>query len=216
MNETDYPRHVETFEIYYYLGESRTLKGAANIRFRQLVPDYHPGVPKFKRKFDSFYRKTKRWCKSENWHEWVKRKEIEERQKRENEVASRTAHLADALANYQELVREGLALFAEKARLPALLKQAIARGDESAEAQIRERIKNGEGIEIKNFREAKEMVELDIHLASIMDRQPFPELKGKYENPLPEEMREKVDRIMEFFRKKAAESEDNQTMVKNF
>jgi len=209
MNETDYPRHVETFEIYYYLGESRTLKGAASIRFRQLVPDYHPGVPEFKKKFDSYYRKLKRWSSSENWHEWVKRKEIKERQKRENEVASRTAHLSEALANYQELVREALALFAEKAKLPVHLKQAIARGDESAEALIRERIKNGEGVEIKNFREAKEMVELDIHLATILDRQPFPELKGKYENPLPEEMREKVDRVMEFFRKKAAELKDN-------
>jgi hypothetical protein len=112
-----------------------------------------------------------------NWHEWSKRKEIEE------------------------------------AKLPVLLIQAIARADESAEAQIRGRIKNGEGIEIKNFREAKEMVELDIHLSSILDRQPFLKLKGQDEVPLLEEVRKKVDRIMEFFRKKAAESKDNQKMT---
>lgn len=85
---SDYPDHVESFETYYYLGEGRTLKETAFIRFQQLVPNCPPDVPEFRPKFDSFYRKIKRWAEKESWNEWVKRKEIEERLKREKEAAA--------------------------------------------------------------------------------------------------------------------------------
>ncbi len=40
--------------------EQALLKGAATIRFRKLAANYHPDVPEFKKKIDSFYRKIKR------------------------------------------------------------------------------------------------------------------------------------------------------------
>ena len=47
--------------------EQALLKGGATIRFRKLVANCHPGVPEFKKKLDSFYRKIKRWAAKENW-----------------------------------------------------------------------------------------------------------------------------------------------------
>ena len=75
--------------------EQALLKGAATIRFWKLAANCHPGVPEFKKKFDSFYRKIKRWAAKENWDEWIKRKETEERRTREEEVGTRTMHLSE-------------------------------------------------------------------------------------------------------------------------
>ncbi len=80
-NISEYPKHVESFETYYRLGEHRSLKQAALIRFQILVPNYPLDVPENKKKFDSFYRKIKRWAAKENWNEWVKRRERERRKK---------------------------------------------------------------------------------------------------------------------------------------
>lgn len=161
--------------------------------------------PNFK-KFDSLCRKIKQWDANESWDECVKRKENEGRKKREHIVESRTIHLTEALMGYLVFIRKGLIVFSEKARLPALLKQAIAQGDAKAEATLRERIKSGEGVEIENFREAKEMIELDIHLSNLLEKQPH--LEPEKERKLPEEMAERVDRLMEFIREKASESYD--------
>jgi hypothetical protein len=97
-----------------------------------------------------------------------------------------------------------LAIFAEKAKLPFLLKKALERGDTEAEREIRDRIEKGEGVEIKNFREAKEMIELDVYLSKILEQQPQPESASEVK--LSEEMADKVDKIMEWIRRKAMES----------
>jgi Ser-tRNA(Ala) deacylase AlaX len=76
-------------------------------------------------------------------------KEIEERQKREEEMGEKTAHLSLALKSYQDFVRKSLAIFAKKAKLPVLLEEAITQGDSDAEAEIRNRINRGESVEIK-------------------------------------------------------------------
>lgn len=198
-NISDYPAHVESFETYYYLGEHRSLKETAHIRFRHYVPNCPPNDPNFETKFASFYRKLKRWAKAEDWNEWVKRKEIEERQKREKEMGEKTAHLSQVLKNYQDFIRKSLAIFANKAKLPVLLEEAIAQGDSDAEAEIRNRINRGDGVEIKNFREANEMIKLDIYLFQTMDQLPQFELEDR--GVLSEVEAKKVDDIMEFFRR---------------
>jgi len=198
---SEYPRHVESFETFYYLGEGRTLKEAGIIRFQQLVPNCPPDDPNYEIKFASFYRKIKRWAKAEDWNEWVKRKEIEERQKREEEMEAKTAHLSQVIKNYQDFIRQSLSHFADRAKIPMLLKQAIASGDTVAEAELREKVRRGEAIEIKNFKEANEMVKLDVFLFQTIDQLPPVVSIGR--NDLPEEEFNKVDKIMEFFRKHA-------------
>ncbi len=47
--------------------EQALLKGGATIRFRKLGANCNLGVPEFKKKLDSFYRKIKRWAAKENW-----------------------------------------------------------------------------------------------------------------------------------------------------
>lgn len=201
---SDYPAPVESFETYYYLGESRTLKETALIRFQQLVPNCPPNDPNFETKFASFYRKIKRWAKAEDWNEWVKRKEITERQLREGEVGEKTAHLSQALKNYQDFIRKSLAIFANKAKLPVLLEEAIVNGDADAEAELRDRMERGEGVEIKNFKEAKDMIELDIHLFKTLDQLPQAELEDR--GGISEEEAKKIDEIIEFFRRHAKDT----------
>ena len=200
---SDYPAHVESFETYYYLGENRTLKETAIIRFSQLVLNCPPNDPNYETKFASFYRKIKRWAKTEDWNDWVKRKEINERQLREKEVGEKTAHLSQTLKTYQDFVRQSLAIFAEKAKLPVLLKQAIERNDADAVAELRNRINRGESVEIKSFREASEMIKLDVYLFETVDKLPQTELEDR--GVLSEEEAKKIDDIMEFFRRHSKE-----------
>ncbi len=75
--------------------EQALLKGTTTILFRKLAANYHPGVSEIKKKIDSFYRKIKRWATKENWDEWIKKKETEERRTREEEVRTRTMHLSE-------------------------------------------------------------------------------------------------------------------------
>lgn len=201
---SEYPRHVESFETFYYLGEGRTLKETGIIRFQQLVPNCPLNDTNHEKKFASFYRKIKRWAKAEDWNEWVKRKEIEERQKREEEMEAKTAHLSQVIKNYQDFIRQSLSHFADRAKIPMLLKQAITSGDTVAEAELREKVRRGEAIEIKNFKEANEMVKLDVFLFQTIDQLPPVVSIGR--NDLPEEEFNKVDKIMEFFRKHAKDT----------
>lgn len=196
---SEYPRHVESFETFYYLGEGRTLKETGIIRFQQLVPNCPPDDLNYEIKFASFYRKIKRWAKAEDWNEWVIRKEIEDRQKREEEMEAKTAHLSQVIKNYQDFIRQSLSHFADRAKIPMLLKQAIASGDAVAEAELREKVRRGEAIEIKNFKEANEMVKLDVFLFQTIDQLPPVVSIGR--NDLPEEEFNKVDKIMEWFRR---------------
>lgn len=105
------------------------------------------------------------------------------------------------LKNYQDFIRKSLAIFANKAKLPVLLEEAIARGDAVAEAELRDRINRGEGVEIKSFREANEMIKLDIYLTNTLDQ--LPHVKSEDRGVLPEEEAKKVGAIMEFFRRHA-------------
>ena len=174
---SDYPAHVESFETFFFLGEHRTLKETASIRFPQYIPNCPPNDPQFQTKFASFYRKIKRWAKAEDWNEWVKLKELEDRKRREEKMGEKIAHLSQVLKKYQDFIRKSLAIFANRARLPGLLEDAIARGDSDAEAEIRRRIDRGEGVEIKNFKEANEMIKLDIYLSQTKDQLPQIELE---------------------------------------
>jgi len=204
-----YPAHIESFETYYYLGENRSLKEAALIRFQALVPNCPQDDQIFndqilKAKFDSFYKKVKRWAAKENWPYWISKKETEESHKRRDEVTEINKSLFKAVRSYQDLVRQSLAIFAEKASLPFLLKQALERGDTETEKQIRDRIERGEGVEIRKFREAKEMIELDVYLTNILAQ--HSQNESPSEAILSEEEADKLDKIMEFFRREAMKS----------
>jgi hypothetical protein len=102
--ELKYPAHIESFETYYYLGENRSLKEVALLRFQENVPNCPPNDPKSKANFNSFYKKVKRWAAKENWQEWIKRKEIEESKKRRNDVTAMNASLFNAVRSYQDFV----------------------------------------------------------------------------------------------------------------
>lgn len=82
--------------------------------------------------------------------------------------------------------------------------QSLLEVVDSAPLFVLEHIRFCSRREIKTFREAKEMIELDIYLSKTIDQQP--EFGSMGEDKLSEEMAEKVDRIMEFIRKKAMES----------
>jgi len=195
----DYPQHVESFETYYYLGELRTLKATAEIRFRTLFPDCHPDSPEYKSKFSSFYTKIKRWAKKERWDEWVKRKEIEERSKREAEMRQRLESFQRTLRGYQALTRQAILAFSDKVRNTLALKRAVETGNE-AEAL---RLKQLPRVEIKNFKELREMIELDLMITRTLEQQP--EMSPEEERLAHSEM-EKIDTIMERIRKAAMDS----------
>lgn len=196
-NILGYPKHVASFETYYYLGEMRTLKAAALIRFQQLVPDCPPDSPQFKTKFESFYTKIKRWAKQEDWDGWCIRKGIEERQKREKETRQKMMSLDKTIRTYQSLVRQALVVWSDKIRTSVELRNAIASGDEAKIIALSQR----ERMEIKSFAEAKLMMELDFYLSKLLDE--MPEVKDEAMEKIEEEERERADRVMEFLRKKA-------------
>jgi len=54
-------------------------------------------------------------------------------------------------------------------------------------------------LEIKNIKEAKDVIELDMHFSKTLDQLPQAELEDR--GIISEEEAEKVDRIMEFFRR---------------
>ena len=58
-------------------------------------------------------------------------------------------------------------------------------------------------MEIKNIKEAKDMIELDIHLFKTLDQLPQAELEDR--SRISEEEAKKIDEIMEFFRRHSRE-----------
>jgi hypothetical protein len=194
-----YPNHVESFETYYFLGESRTLKSAAYYRFQQTSPDCPPNDPRFTSKFESFYTKFKRWARKENWSEWVKRKEIEERHKREAEIRERLGSISRVLRGYQGVARQAIIVFSDKVKVSSELRQAVLHGDQPRIDGLMAR----ERIEIRNFKELREMVELDIEISKILEQQPeVPEERST----MPEAAEEKVDKLMELLRRKSLDT----------
>jgi len=174
----DYPKHSDTFELYYYLGEGRTLKKVAQLRFLQEHPDVTPGTPLYESKFNSFYTKIKRWSLKENWQEWVKRKEIEERSAREEEMREQAKGLTEMVKLYRKMVRYAL-------------------------SQVAKDVKDGK-IRVRSLTEAKTMIDLDIYLTQVLQQQPqF--LPSIMERVLEEKDRRKVDKVFEFLHKRALE-----------
>jgi len=216
---SDYPDHVESFETYYWLGENRTLKETALLRFQELVPDCPPTDPRFPSKFESFYTKIKRWAAKENWKEWVKRKELEERTKREGEMREKIIQSQRNIVGYRGILQQGLVGFSRKvSRSTRILnrilqiEEVLARGElpdaarKEAEvelADLREDLRRN-GIEIRSYKEAKECIELDLHLGRYLEELPDVTEHGK--SRLSEGTAETIDKIMEILRKRAADS----------
>lgn len=194
-----YPKHVASFETYYYLGEGRSLRKAAYLRFLQLVPDCPEGSTAFPSKFESFYTKIKRWSKAEDWVGWCLRKDFEERQKREEDARAKMMSMDRTLKMYQALVRQALVVWSDKIKASIELRKAIAEGDETRIQQLSLR----ERVEIKSFSEAKLMMELDMFLSKTLDD--MPELHTAEREKISEEERERIDKVMEGIRKQAVD-----------
>lgn len=202
-----YPKHSASFETYFYLGETRTLRASAFIRFQQLVPDCPETNPAFATKFESFYKKIKRWAEKEDWRGWCVRKEFEERQKREEEGRVKLMSMDRTLKMYQTLVRQALVVWSDKIKASIELRKAIAEQNQTKMMELAAK----EKVEIRSFQDAKLCMELDIYLSDKLEA--FPELRSAGAEKLAEEEREKVDKVMEGIRKHASDvsagKEDN-------
>lgn len=214
---SDYPEHVESFETYYFLGEGRTLRETAIQRFPYLVPNCPPGHPDHPSKFESFYTKIKRWASKERWNDWVKRKEIEERTKREDEMRDRIIKSQKNLVYYRGMLQQGLSAFGRKvARATRLinemvkLEEALSKEeDEGRQADLTVRIAQmrnelvASGIEIRSYNEALKIIELDVQLGKYLEEIPEVQLPDRMR--LEEGEAKKVDDIMEFMRRHSME-----------
>lgn len=215
---SDYPAHVESFETYYWLGEGRTLREVAEQRFPYLVPNYPIGHPEHARKFESFYTKIKRWASKERWNDWVKRKEIEERSKREDEMRDKVIKSTKTLVYYRGILQQGLSAFGRKVAWATRLINEIVGLEETSskeedaarkEAMITRigQLRNelaGRGIEINNFNEAVKIIQLDVELGKYLEA--IPEVQVPDKMKLEEVEMKKIDDIMEAIRRKARDA----------
>lgn len=214
---SQYPSHVESFETYYYLGEGRTLRETAIQRFPYLVPDCPVDSTDYPKKFESFYTKIKRWATREGWKEWVKRKEITERQAREEDMRDRIIRSQKNLVYYRGMLQQGLSAFGRKVSASTRLINQIIKLEEEYSVATNDRIKEdlvmqmqrlkteveAKGVEIKNFKEAKEIIELDQALGKHLDQ--LPEIQTPDRMRLDELDAKKIDDVMEFFRRHSKE-----------
>jgi hypothetical protein len=210
-----YPQHSESFECYYWLGERRTLRETAIIRFRALVPDCPSTDPRFPTKFSSFYTKIKRWAKKEAWNEWIKRKDFEERVKQEEEIRTKVVQSQKNILGYRSLLQQGLFGFSRRVSKTTRLVNTLMQLDEriadpnipegakkaleEAKSKLLFDIKSAGGVEIKNFKEASECIQLDLELGKILRELPAASSTDKVR--LEEEKAERIDQIFEFFRR---------------
>lgn len=204
-----YPAHAESFETYYLLGEQRTLKAAALVRFNQLYPDIARNSPLFKSKFESFYTKFKRWAKVEKWREWVRIKDQQERQRLLEASRRQIIQNQQILQSYRALIQQGLLLFSRKVtdavRILQTIQQLERRLLETQDQNLRSQISaqlaplyeqlEATGVGMKSFKEAKECIELDLYLSKVIDQ--LPRSVEVERQRLDEQEFEQVDRIME-------------------
>jgi len=171
----DYPKHADAFELYYYLGDDRSLKKVAQLRFSNEFPDIPPGTREYNSKFESYYVKIKRWSKKENWNEWVKRKEEEDRQKRDEEIREHSSKMVEMVKLYRKMIRYAL-------------------------SDLARRIREGE-VRIRNLTEAKSMIELDLYLTRVLQESPqF--LPSMVDRILDEKGKKLVDAVFEHLHKR--------------
>ena len=192
-----YPKHVESFETFYYLGEHRTLRAVALLRFPQYVPDCPQGSPLFKSKFESFYTKIKRWAKAEDWDGWCIRKRLEESQKHEKESRQKLMSLDKTLRMYQSLVRQSLIVWADKVKTSLELRNALAQGDDGKVAMLATK----DRFELRSSQDVRLFMELDMYLAKQLDQ--MPSLSPEEQEKLTEAEKERMDQVMESIRKRS-------------
>jgi hypothetical protein len=214
-----YPKHSETFETYFYLGEKRSLRECALIRFRNLVPDITVTDPRFPTKFTSFYMKIKRWARKEGWNTWVKRKEWEDRQAGAKDKTSKIMKTTQSVQTYRTVLQQAVFVFAKKAarsmklvtetmKIEELLDEGGLSPMKKVELEKRLDLLNTRisesDIRIKSLKEARECMALEVELGKVIDNLPETGPEGK--DKLPEKDAEKVDAVMEFFRRHAKDS----------
>ena len=172
----EYPKHVESFELYYYMGEGRTLKKLAQLKMIQDFPDVTGGTPEYESKLNVMHTRVKRWSVREAWRAWIGKKEEEERASREEAMREQNKSLVETVRLYQKMIRYALSIAAKD-------------------------IKDGV-IKLKNASEIKTFLELDQRLGEIITNQPqF--LPSMMERLLGEKDRRKVDEVFEYLHLKA-------------
>jgi len=184
--EHPYPAHSDTFELFYYMGESRSLLEVAKLRFVMEYPDVTANSLEYQSKFPSFYTKIKRWSANEKWTLWVQKKTKHEQTLRETEMREHNKGLIEMTKMYRRMVRYAISNFAQE-------------------------VKDGK-IAIRNMTEAKRIIELDMYLSDVIKRTPSI-MPGIMHRSLTVGEKEQVDSVFEFIHKRAIreidiESED--------
>lgn len=214
----DYPQHSETFETYYYLGDRRSLRECASLRFKQYFPDIPSTDPKYPTKFNSFYMKIKRWARKEGWNHWCRKKDKEVLKASQKETQERIMRTRQSVQAYRQVLQQAVFVFAKKAARSMRLVQKAMQIEELLDdpdvtpvrkselerqlEHINERIESAD-IRIKSLKEARECMQLEVDLGKAVES--LPEVVDGT-SKLSEEMAEKVDSIHEFFRKHAKDS----------
>lgn len=213
-----YPRHVEAFETYYYLGDRRTMKEAARIRFGELYPQIKATSPEYENKFITFYLRVRRWAIKENWKEAVARKDMFERMAREKAMREAIINSQKNLLGYRGIIQQGIFAFSKRAGRSVRmivkileLEDKLARPDLLPEDRMRvEREIEGlradfdrNGVQIGSYRELRECINLDVELAKILEE--LPDAGDGDRAKLGEGTAENIDSIMELLRRKAGE-----------
>lgn len=215
----DYPKHSETFETYYYLGDKRSLRMCASIRFKNLMPDIAETDPRYPTKFTSFYMKIKRWARKEGWNYWVRKKEYDDRKASSKETQSRIMRSTQSVQAYRSVLQQAVFVFAKKAARSMKLVQESMKIEEllddpdlsmARKLELEKRLEmlnsriSEADVRIKNLKEARECMQLEVDLGKVIDSMPEVLLDGK--EKLSEQMSEKCDAVMEFFRRHAKDS----------
>lgn len=182
--EYDYPAHSDTFELFYYMGEARSLQEVAKLRFTMEYPDVTPGSLEYNIKFPSFYTKIKRWSAKEKWSHWVSKKTEHEQTLRETEMREHNKGLIEMTKMYRRMVRYAISAFAQK-------------------------VKDGD-IVIRNMTEVKRMIELDNYLTTILKSTPSI-VPGIMQRSLSDGEKTQIDSVFEFIHKRAIREIDIET-----
>lgn len=167
-------KHKYYFEVYYHLGQNRSIARLTRLQMPRLFPDLPADSEEYKRKFNSLYMKLRRWKETEEWDKEVEIREADKKQKLSSAVRSEEETLTDTVNLYRRMVRYLLQKFAE----------SVAN----------------DSVQIKSLHEAQKMIELDMYLTQILDRRPKM-LPTKVLELMTEDERRQSDKIFEWLRK---------------
>jgi len=216
-----YPTHAQAFETFYWLGDRRSVREAALIRFRDQYPTLQPDSPEFSQRFEAFYASLKRFARIEKWKEWVEKKDSEERRSRDRNMQERIIKSQENLMGYRGLIQQAVFAFSKRASRSARmiveiinLADSLMRPDlpEETRKRMKERKEvldrdlKENGVQIKSFKDLNDCISLDVELGKTIEG--MPSLVFGDREKIGEGAAEKLDKLVEFFRRKAGDGWD--------